>query len=76
MYESSKPEFFRTTTGIQSGPDVFDKSKLVMTFIANFNVTITLCNFRLVLEEKAGKEIPESSRLEFLQKFSVNKFYN
>ena len=76
MYENSKPEFFRTTTGIQSGPDVFDKSKLIMTFILNFNVTITLRNFRLVLEEKAGKEIPESSRLEFLQKFSVNKFYN
>ena len=26
-----------------------------------------LCSFRLVLEGKTGKEIPESSRLEFLQ---------
>ena len=34
----------------------------------------TLCGFRLVLEEKTGKEIPESSRLEFLEKFSANNF--
>ena len=30
--------------------------------------------FRLVLEGKIGKEIPELSRLEFLEKFLVNKF--
>ena len=28
----------------------------------------------LVLERKAGKEIPESSKLEFLEKFSANSF--
>ena len=28
----------------------------------------------LVLEGKTGKEIPESSRLEFLEKFSANNF--
>ena len=33
-----------------------------------------LCNFRLVLERKTGKETPESSRLEFLEKFLGNKF--
>ena len=33
-----------------------------------------LCDFRLVLEGKTVKEIPESSRLEFLQKFSANNF--
>ena len=33
-----------------------------------------LCNFWLVLEEKTGKEIPESSRLEFLEKFLANNF--
>ena len=34
-----------------------------------------LCNFRLVLERKTGKEIPESySRLEFLEKFSANNY--
>ena len=33
-----------------------------------------LCNFKLVLERKTGKEIPESSRLELLEKFLANKF--
>ena len=37
-------------------------------------VTEFLCSFRLVLEGKTGKEIPKSSRLEFLQKFLVNNF--
>ena len=33
-----------------------------------------LCSFRLVLEEKTGKEIAESSRFEFLEKFLANDF--
>ena len=33
-----------------------------------------LCSFRLVLEGKSGKEIPESSRSGSLEKFSVNSF--
>ena len=33
-----------------------------------------LCSFRLVLEGKAGTEIPESSRLEILEKFLANTF--
>ena len=33
-----------------------------------------LCSFRLVLEGKTGKEIPESSRLEFLEKSLANNF--
>ena len=33
MKESSDPQFFRTTTGIQSGPDAFDKSRFIMTFL-------------------------------------------
>ena len=37
-------------------------------------VTEILCSFRLVLEGKTGKEIPESSRLEFLEKFLANNF--
>ena len=36
--------------------------------------TEILCSFKLVLERKTGKEIPESSRLTFLQKFSANNF--
>ena len=34
----------------------------------------SLCSFKLVLEGKTGKEIPETSRLEFLEKFSANNF--
>ena len=38
-------------------------------------VTEILCSFRLVIREgKRGKEIPESSRLEFLEKFLANNF--
>ena len=32
MYESPGPQFFRTTTGVQAGPDAFDKSKLFTYF--------------------------------------------
>ena len=74
MYESSDSQFFRTTTGIQSGPDAFDESRFVMTFLTILGVIEILCSFRLVLEGKTGKEIPESSRLEFLEKFLGNNF--
>ena len=33
-----------------------------------------LSSFRLVLEGKTGKEIPESSRFEFLEKFLASNF--
>ena len=45
-----------------------------MTFLTILGVTEILCSFRLVLEGKTGKEIPKSSRLEFLKKFSANNF--
>ena len=45
-----------------------------MTFLTILGVTVILYSFRLVLEGKTGKEIPESSRLEFLEKFSANNF--
>ena len=45
-----------------------------MTFSTILGVTEILCSFRLILEGKTGKEIPESSRLEFLEKFSANNF--
>ena len=69
MYQSSGSQFFRTTTGIQSGPDTFDESRFVMTFLTILGVGEILYSFRLVLEGKTGKEIPESSRLELLEKF-------
>lgn len=33
-----------------------------------------LCSFRLVLEGKAGKEIPQSSRFKFLEKIFAKTF--
>ena len=45
-----------------------------MTFLTILGVTEILYRFRLVLEGKTGKEIPKSSRLEFLEKFLANKF--
>ena len=46
-----------------------------MIFVTVLRVTEILCSFRLVLEGKTGEEIPESSRLEFLEKFLVNHFF-
>ena len=74
MYESLGSQFFTTTTGIQSGLDAFDESRFVMTFLTTLRVTEILCSFWLVLEGKIGKEIPESLRLEFLEKFLANNF--
>ena len=45
-----------------------------MTFLTILGVTEILCSYRLVLEGKRGKEIPESPRLQFLEKFSANNF--
>ena len=73
MYENSGSHFFRTTSAIKSGPDAFDKPTFVMTFLT-MEAKKILCSFRLVLEGKTGKKIPESSRLKFLEKFSANNF--
>ena len=45
-----------------------------MTFLTTLGDKEILCSFKLVLDGKTGKEIPESSRLEFLEKFSANNF--
>ena len=45
-----------------------------MTFLTILQFREILSGFKLVLEGKTGKEIPESSRLEFLEKFSANNF--
>ena len=44
-----------------------------MTFLTILRVTEIFHSFKLVLDGKTGKEIPESSRLGFLEKFSANK---
>ena len=74
MYESSSSLFFRTATGIQSGLDAFDESRLAMNFVINFEVTWILYSFRLVLKGKAAREIREWLRFEFLEKFFANNF--
>ena len=45
-----------------------------MTFSIILGVLEILWNLRLVLEEKTGQEISDSSRLEFLEKFLANSF--
>ena len=60
MKESSGSQFFQTITGIQSGPDAFDKSRFIMTFSTILGLTEIIHSFKLVLEGKPGKEIPES----------------
>ena len=47
---------------------------VTLSFLAVLGVTEILCSFRFTLEKKTGKEIPDSSRLEFLGKFSENNF--
>ena len=73
MYEHSGSQFFRTTTGIQSGPDASVESRFVMTFLTSLGATEKLCRFRLVLEWKTGKEIPESSRLKLINRLDMHK---
>ena len=45
-----------------------------MTSSIILGVKEILCSFRVVVEGKGGKEIPESLRLEFTVKFSANTF--
>ena len=68
----SGTQCFRTTNGKQLEPDAFDESRFVMTFLTTFGVTEILCSFRLVTEGKTGRKIPESSKLEFWEKFLAN----
>ena len=37
-------------------------------------VTEILCSFKSVLKGKTGKEIPQSSRSDFIEKFTANNF--
>ena len=74
MYQSSNSQFFRTTIGIQSGPYGYDELRFVLTFLTILGIMEILSSFRLVLGGKTGKEIPGSSRLEFLEKFLANNF--
>ena len=44
----------------------------VMIVLTILGATEILCNFRLVLEGKTGKEIPEPLSLELFKKLSAN----
>ena len=46
----------------------------LMNFLTILGVREILCSFGLVLDGKTSKEIPESSRSEFLEKSLVNNF--
>ena len=39
MFKISDSQFLRTTAGIQAGPDAFEQSSLVMTFLTILRVT-------------------------------------
>ena len=54
--------------------DAFSKSRFVMTFVTILRVREILCGFTLLLKRKTGKEILQSSRLVFLEKFWGNNF--
>ena len=73
IYESSGLQFCRTTIEIQSQPDAFDESRFVITFLTILGET-EIHHCRLVQEGQMGNEIPESSKSEFLEKFSANNF--
>ena len=45
-----------------------------MTILTILGITEILYSFELVLEGKTGKEVPESARLEFLEKNIANIF--
>ena len=60
---------------MQSGQDVFNESKFIMTFLTILRVKEILCSVLSVLEGKMNKEIPESSRSEFLEKFLAILLY-
>ena len=74
MYENSGSKFFITATKIQSGSDAFEKLMLFMAFLTSLGVTGISFSFTAVLEEKAGKEIPESPRLKVFRKDFSTQF--
>ena len=75
MHESSRSQFFRSSSGIQSGPDAFHESSSTILEVIHLYSWI-LCSFRLDLEGKIDNEIPVSSRLEFLEEFLAKNFVN
>ena len=65
VHSSPKP-----TLKYNQGQITFEKSRSIKSYKSR--VTGTSCSLILILEEKTGKYMPESSRLEFLEKISAN----
>ena len=77
MHESSGSQFCRTMAWIQSATDAFDESRFVMTFLTIMGVNRNIMQFQISFRRENRfqcQEIPESSRLEFLEKFLGNNF--
>ena len=51
MYESSTSQFFNIITGIQSGPDAFDESRLVMTILQRSNFSYKVVGSKIAEAE-------------------------
>ena len=70
IYESSGSQFLRITTGIQSGPDAFDESRFIMTFLTIMGGR----KYYAVSDQlQKGKQVKRYQslvyRLEFLESF-------
>ena len=70
MYETSALQFFKTT---KSELDAIQES-ISITILTILGITGIWSSFRLVLDEEAGKEIHESSILDFSDMISANNF--
>ena len=73
VYESSDWQFWNTT-GKQQVPNAFEESRFILTLLTILRVTSIFCCFRLFVEGQTDKEIPESSRLEFIERCLANNF--
>ena len=54
MYESLGSQFFRSTTGIQSGLDAFDESRFAMTFLINHSTSMIRRNMYIKILQFIG----------------------
>ena len=68
MYESSDSQFFRTTTGIQSGVDTFDESRMriKILYFSPIIIKLFITKYKWIKNTKlhiiVGKEKDLSSR--------------
>ena len=72
MYESSGASSGSLEPPLEYNQDQTHESRFVMTFLTILGVTEILCSFRLVLQGKTSKEIPESS--EYSEKILASNF--